>query len=110
MTPFEEELKKALERRQPPADFTARVLERVAGQSPPKPVLQHWHVRLRPVFAIAALLLLLLTGFFYRYQHRLAQGQAAKQQLLVALRIAGTELQQTSSRIQQMNSAEVLPQ
>ena len=110
MTPFEQQLQKALERRQPSDQFTARVMARVAALQPAGRIPPLWRLRLRMLAAVAALWLVLLSGFFYGRQKRIAQGQAAKHQLLVALRIAGAELRQTRSRVSQIDSSEVVQQ
>lgn len=95
MTPFEEELKKALARREPPAGFTARVLagasqydrERAAATGGFLQKLRSW--RLIPVLAA---LLMMTGGIAYQEHAHEARGQAAKQQLLLAMHIAGSKL------------------
>ena len=96
MTPFEEQLKQALARQEPSADFTSRVLAEAARQERQKeargwrawfrkgwfqaPLMQAW--RLAPVMAA----FLVMSGVVaYREHQREVQGQAAKQQLLQAL-------------------------
>lgn len=115
MTPFEEQLKQALARQEPSADFTSRVLAEAARQERQKeargwrawfrkgwfqaPLMQAW--RLAPVMAA----FLLMSGVVaYREHQREVQGQAAKQQLLQALRIAGTKLHHTQLRVVAMET------
>ncbi len=95
MTPLEEELKKALSRREPSAGFAARVLARTDQQDSEKAArtgsllrkLRSW--RLVPVLAA---LLFMTGGIAYQQHEREVRGEAAKQQLLVAMRIAGSKL------------------
>src|SRR5271157_4176541 len=115
MTPFEEQLKQALARQEPSADFTSRVLAEAARQERQKeargwrawfrkgwfqaPLMQAW--RLAPVMAA----FLVMSGVVaYREHQREVQGQAAKQQLLQALRIAGTKLHHTQLRVVAMET------
>ncbi len=115
MTPFEEQLKQALARQEPSADFTSRVLAEAARQEHQKeargwrtwfrkgwfqaPLMQAW--RLAPVMAA----FLVVSGVVaYREHQREVQGQAAKQQLLQALRIAGTKLHHTQLRVVAMET------
>jgi hypothetical protein len=92
MTPFEELLKKALERREPSEGFTARVLahanrQRQTDRSTFLQRLRSW--RLIPVLAGA----LVITGGIAIQRHeREARGEAAKRQLMLAMRIAGSKL------------------
>ncbi len=99
MTPFEEELKKALSRREPSLGFKARVLQSATqAQLGSRPAI--W---LR-FTTLAALFLLLATGLTYRQHVRNQKGEAAKQQLLVAMRIAGGELRQAQERVRQSST------
>lgn len=100
MTEFEDELKRALARQQPSPDFTARVMAQVGAQKAP---VWRW-----PAIAAAASVLL-IGGGTYRYQEhqREVQGEAAKQQLLVALRIAGTKLHMAQEQVQEIETTEV---
>ena len=101
MKRLEEELKEALRRKEPSADFTARVMAKLATPAPPRkkffealrrmnfhqPLL-HW--------AGAALAVCLLIGLAaLRYQHALEvkrEGEAAKAQVIRALHIASNKL------------------
>ncbi|MCW5981337.1 MAG: hypothetical protein KIT09_24850 [Bryobacteraceae bacterium] len=96
MSPFESHLKAALRRREPSPGFAERVLARAARQRPKR----RWDA-LRAVFSVpayrlacaAALLLLLIAvpyGIHLR-QERI-KGERAKQEAVLALRIAGGQL------------------
>ena len=102
MTPFEEELKRALTRSEPSPDFTDRVLSRIQTSAPKRknPVWQ-WSM------AAAAALALTLSGTAYQYHEQRVRGLAAKDKLLVAMRIAGSRLQQAQEQVRQAESPEV---
>jgi len=109
---MEDALKNALRRREAPEGFADRVLTRVAEGSSATPVVlrhQSW-LRLfdQPVVrwaaAAAVSATLLLGGIHYRnVQREQAEGNAAKQQLILALRIAGSKLQLAKSKINEIN-------
>ncbi|MGA3040907.1 MAG: hypothetical protein ABSF54_09000 [Bryobacteraceae bacterium] len=95
MAPLEDELRSALRRREPSPDFTERVLARVAAQlvrRQPR-VSQPW---VRWVAGIAAALLLSAGGLEYRHY----RGEQAKDQLLLAVRIAGSKLNKAQRKVQ----------
>jgi hypothetical protein len=101
MTPFEEELKRALQRQEPGADFTQRVLARCASEATPQKQFGFWQTW-RFTFATAALALLMLGGGVAYQQHeRTVKGMAAKRQLLLAMRIAGNKLQQVQKKLKE---------
>ncbi len=119
MTPFEEELKKALARREPSPDFALCVLERAgAGQAATedraaarrKSWFIGWWAGYRTVAALVVLLCVLTSGVAYRRHLEIAKGQAAKKQLLAAMHIAGEQLRQAQLRVRRIESPEVVMQ
>jgi len=113
MTPFEEDLKQALKRQEPAGDFTARVLERCA-QEDAKKRNGFWHgFWTAPAWrlgAVTAALVLVAGGTAYE-QHerevkREARGMEAKRQLILAMRIAGTKLQEVQQRVKESEQIE----
>lgn len=106
MTPFEDELRKALARRDPSPDFTARLFERLheapTRQSRPEPWFSWRWV------AVAATVVLVVCGLLYRREMRQQRGEAAKQQLILAMRIAGTELHEAQLRVKRIQFPEVV--
>jgi hypothetical protein len=121
MTRFEDELKNALRRQQPPQGFADRVLAR-AAEIGSRQVNRAWRdlwlkifdqplvpanlLRWATVTVVA--LALVVGGVHYRSVEReRAQGEAAKQRLLLALRIAGSKLQLAKTRVDQINSGQV---
>lgn len=118
MTLPENELKNALRRQEAPEGFVERVLARVA---------QHEAQKTRPVYAESLLsfftrpilrwatvtamcAVLVAGGFYYRHAQELkvqrerAEGEAAKQQLMLALRIAGSKLQLAKGKVYETGS------
>ncbi len=119
MTPFENELKKALSRQEPSVDFTARVLAKAAAQDssagrPRVANLPGWRFfggALPLRFALlAAVVLLLVAGFAYKRHIQIEKGETAKKQLLVAMHIAGAQLRQAQLRVKRIEFPEVVMQ
>ncbi len=105
MSYLEDDLKAALRREEPPADFTDRVLARL--NQPPAP---SWRERLsvlmRPprlqwvALSVIVSVLIPLAGVRYRKEQQYqAEGQRAKQQLLLAVRVAGTRLHRAQRKV-----------
>jgi len=116
MNLFEDELRKAMERREPGEDFTVRVLAKVERDESRKrglPVQSWrsvWQAGYRQL-AWAAALLLIVTGLIgYRQHVRAVQGWAAKQQLLAAMHIAGAQLHQAQLRVKRIEFPEAVAQ
>ncbi|MFL6352812.1 MAG: hypothetical protein ACJ74Z_13315 [Bryobacteraceae bacterium] len=103
MTPFEQQLKEALARKEPSPDFVSRVLEKAKEQQPQPHIAgrtwrfrRAWTWRLAPVMAALALV---CAGAMYRDHERTVRGELAKQQLLTAMRIAGSKLHDVQQRV-----------
>ncbi len=91
---LDDELRSALARREPRPDFTARVLARAAARSA-RPAPRVW---VRWVAAMAASLLLAAGSLEYRHY----QGERAKSQVLVAVRIAARKLNKAQKKVQML--------
>ena len=89
MNQFEDDLRAALRREEPPADFVARV----AARTRPSPRRTPW------IAAIAAGLIA-ATGTFEYQQY---EGRKAKRELLVALEIAGSKLNIAQQKVLELN-------
>ena len=89
---LEDELRSALRRREPPPDFTARVLARVSA-APAGPRRLHW---MPWVAALAASLLVAAGTLEYRHY----QGERAKSQVMLAVRIAASKLNRAQKKVQ----------
>jgi hypothetical protein len=83
---LEEELKQALARKEPAADFDARVRRRT--------------VRTAPRWLAAAAAVIVLAGGAGMYRRH--QGEQAKEQLMQAMRITGEKLNQVQGHVQAM--------
>jgi hypothetical protein len=97
MASLDDELRSALRRCEPSPDFTERVLARVAAapvRLAPR-VSQPW---VRWVAALAATLVLAAGGLEYRHY----EGERAKSQVLLAVRIAGSKLNKAQKRVQML--------
>ena len=107
MSNLEENLKAALERAEPPSQFTARVLARLNGQAPPR--LSSWElfgVFLRPPriqwVALSVILssVIPFAGIQYQKERRLrAEGEKAKDQLVFAVHVAGNKLRRVQQKV-----------
>lgn len=101
MNGMDEELRRALVRRDPSPDFTARVLAASQTRAAEPGLLRSWLSRL--LFgrwaAVAATTLIVGGGIAYQQHERDVQGETAKQKLLVALQIAGMKLQGTQRHV-----------
>lgn len=111
MNRLEDELKKALQRVEPPPGFAQRVLTEAAKQKQErKRTARSWFVWFAPAglrWAIAGALCLVLasSGLVYRHEER-KRGEAAKEQLMLALRITSSKLQIVTQNVRELNSAE----
>lgn len=113
MKDIDQELKQALGRCEPSEGFADRVLARLEEEQPqtvrrPKFRLLHWPV-LR--WAIAAVVLISVgIGFAYRaHEQRIeeANALAAKQQVMLALRITSSKLRVAKQRVRAVESGQV---
>lgn len=98
MNVFDDELRKALRRRQPPQDFPEKVLARIRQRPAPRAVspFRAW------IAAAVAAVVLMTAGFSeYREHTRRIEGERAKEQLMLALRMTGATLRSVQERVQQ---------
>jgi len=116
----EEVLKRALRRQSAPAGFADRVLARTAeaDAADRRPTIGRPRLRLFswPVLrwaSAATLAAALVSGGVYRRHledvkaaRERAEGEAAKQQLVLALRIAGSKLQLAKSKVTRINEVQ----
>ena len=107
MNELDDELRQALRRQEPPPGFAERVVRRVNEQQPLRaaPVTPPSFMR----WAAAAVLVAALGG---GYQYRAVQqareerarGEAAKEQVMQALRLAGAKLQVVQAAVKEIGS------
>jgi hypothetical protein len=102
MKHLEDELRKALRRKQPPEGFAERVLSKT--EATPRSLGFNVFARHSLRWALAGVIcfLLLAVGIRYRQaKEEYARGEAAKTQLMLALRITADKLQFAQLKIQQ---------
>jgi predicted acetyltransferase len=107
MSRLDDALREAFQSQDPGPDFTARVLRTAAGARPKEK--ENWWGALGLRWAMAAALacVLLVGGSIeYRREQEERQGQRAKQQLVLALHIAGAKLNLARDRVQQLNAGD----
>jgi hypothetical protein len=104
MSQLERDLHESLRRRHPPADFAARVLARTEEPKRRNKLWWRW-------LAAAALVVLTTGGVaVIRERRRQAEGERAKQELLVAFRITGAKLRDVQARLSSVQQRVVYPQ
>jgi hypothetical protein len=113
MTPherLERELRMALQREEAPPDLADRILARVNERDMSASmwlcVVHAFHLPAMK-FATAATLCIALVGGSLEYRHRqqeIREGEAAKQQLMLALRITGSKLQYVENKVKETSS------
>lgn len=98
MTDFEDQLRRALERKDPSADFAARVMARATQ---PKRPLAWVGWRSWAAAGIAASLCLGALGLEVEHRRKVEQeGKAASAQLMQAMKITSVKLQRIHKRVQ----------
>ena len=111
MSDFEAQMRKALARKEPSPQFTAKVmaeLSRREGQS--KSGIRKWRWNwMAPVFAA---LMCVVVGLGYQHQRRVEeqQGLRARQQVMVALKLTGSKLRQTQMKLERFSKQEGIEQ
>jgi len=103
MNEFEDRLKEALQRREPPVGFAERVIAAVPSHRNGPLLVMHW----RSAMAIAAVLLVMFSaGLFewHRQAERARQAEAANRQLMFALKLAAEKLQRVQNRIERSST------
>lgn len=105
MTDLEKQLRSTLRRCDPPAGFAERVMAQIDRSadrdSQRKTGPWNWWLRLRWA-AIPALAAILVFGFWFRsYEQRQQEKEAlaAKQQVMLALRITGSKLRMAKAKV-----------
>jgi hypothetical protein len=112
---LEDAIKHALRRQEAPEDFTQRVIARVAAQNAaPQPTRNSWlSLFTQPIIRWAALAAVAAAMIFgvhiYQERRERAQGEAAKQRLMLALRVAGSKLQLAKAKVNEMNMNQIPP-
>lgn len=106
----EDDLRVALQRKDPGDAFTQRVMARISeGEAKAMaPALRSWPLRLRPLFAGALAAVVVVAASWVGIQQyrsrRIAEGERARQQAILALRIAHAKLNQVFERVRAASS------
>jgi hypothetical protein len=105
MNRLENELHNAMRREEPPEGFADRVLARVSERKHVSRMLFLMRPSFRWALAGALCLLLVVAGVEYRQdKQEQARGEAAKAQLMLALRITAGKLQLAQEKVQQIGA------
>jgi len=105
MDRMEEKLKQALQRRDPSPDFSARVMARIAEEKTRREQ-PWWRIWFAPSWRMAmtgglACLLLVGAGVGYREYRERQRALEARDQILQALQITGTQLNRVNRMVHQ---------
>ena len=103
MNQCERDLHESLRRREPPADFAAKVLARTSAAHVPGTFSRRW-------LAVAAAVVLMIGGAILVQQQRRAESEKAKQQLMIAFRITGSKVRDIQARLDSIQKRVVYPQ
>jgi len=110
MSRFDDELREALKRVDPPDGFSERVLARVAEERAKPSLIERfrralWAPRMRWA-AVGALSLAILAGVQHqRAVEQRARGEQAKEQVLLALRITAEQIQTAERGVRKLNAS-----
>jgi hypothetical protein len=92
---FENELRRALRRQEPPSGFTDRVMARIPNRRP-QPIWHRQWLAAADATAVRAAACIAVIGSGAWEQHRRqVEGERAKQELIYALTVASESLQTT---------------
>jgi hypothetical protein len=110
MNQFENELRRALQRVEPPQGFAERVLARTQTDHSELAPSRWWAGflgtrGLRWAAACALSVVLATSGFLYQRAMERRRGEAAKEQLMLALRITSSKLQVAEQGLRDLDSA-----
>jgi hypothetical protein len=107
---FEEELRQALERRPAPPGLKRRIMERRAARHARRPWYAVAYAGLWMKLAATLLIIAILGGGGLEWRARKAEeqrrGEAARQQVLTALRITGHALDKVQAKLAEHDSNE----
>lgn len=105
MSEFEQNLREALARREPPEGFTERVMGRTRFAHHSRFVHQSWMGRVGNWAAAVAVAALLVGGaWFDSHQSRRVRGERAKEEVLLAFRITGATLRSVRQQVLQIRT------
>ena len=96
MSPFDNDLREALSRKEPRPGFADRVLARARESESRRRFSMMWR------WAAAAAVLVLITAGLALYQERLRrlEGEKVKEQVMLALRVTGSKLLEIRTHVE----------
>jgi hypothetical protein len=100
MKPFDDELREALKRREPPDGFARKVVACIDAEAPHQEKASPW--RWKTALFAAALLSIVIGLSGYREHLRRMEGERARHEVLLALRVTGAKLRNVQERINQV--------
>jgi len=101
---IDEELRQALARKSPPPGFTGRVMAAIETAESRTPARSHAHWR---QWAVAATLLIAIGGgATARYIEQRREGERAREQVLLALRITSAKLHDAREHVRAISRQE----
>ena len=108
MSQFERDLRESMRRSEFPVDFAEKVLAQTSRSRVPRVLSWQW-------LAVAASVALMIGGMIagkllIQEQRRKAEGEQAKEQLMVAFRITGSKVRDIQARLDSMQKRVVYPQ
>jgi len=118
MNRIEDELRNSLKRKEPPAGFADRLLERISAPSVPRSggwqkllsLFAPTKVRWVSASVLACLVIAFGVSQYRSYQRVRAEGELAKTQLLLALQIAGDKLNFAQKKVLEIHEHKPLPE
>ncbi len=96
---LENDLRNALRRESPPAGFASRVLQRIEHEHAPKQRPRWWRA-----VAASVTLTALLGGWAAHNIHERREGERAREQVLLALKIAGEKVRYAQTEVRDIGS------
>lgn len=94
---LEQELKRVLGRQSPPPGFASRVMQRIERERTPR---RGWWRAVAASLTLTAV----LGGWAAREVHQRREGERAKEQVLLALRIAGEKVRYAQHEVRDIGS------
>jgi hypothetical protein len=113
---FEAELRSALQRVNPAPGFADRVVARVKKEQRGgasglwERMMQPFRLPVFRVATSAALCVAVVFGYIEHQRNERERGEAAKQQLMLAMRVTGAKLQKTQKMVNRVHSHQYGPQ
>lgn len=98
---FEQELKQALRRTEPPAGFTNRVMARIESRRPAPSYSSP--SRWLTLALAASVMVATFGGLWYREEQQRAQAENAKEQILLAMQITARQINHVQQKVKRVS-------